>query len=114
MLGGLADRMSGAALRFYDLTPPGTPDGALLDQTELATLDFVTVELDAGQIRATCTEGLARRSGRASWAQCVDRDGHVLFDCPVGEQDSGAPLEMNTVDFKKGGPVKLRSFAVGY
>lgn len=114
MLDGLAARMNGASLRFYDLTPPGSPSAELTGQTLLATLDFVSVELDAGQVRATCNEGLAKRSGRAAWAQCVDRDGKVLFDCPVGESDSGAPVEMNTADFKKGGPVKLRSFAVGY
>ena len=114
MLGGLVERMQGASLRFFDLSPPGAPNAVLTDQQQLATLDFSAVALDAGQIVATCNEGLAKRSGRAAWAQCVAADGDVLFDCPIGEQDSGAAVEMNTVDFKKGGPVKLRSFAVGY
>ena len=114
MLDGLAARMKGASLRFYDQTPPGTASAELSGEQLLATLEFVSIELDAGQVRATCNEGLAKRSGRAAWAQCVDRDGKVLFDCVVGEKDSGAPVEMNTADFKKGGPVKLRSFAVGY
>lgn len=113
MLAALAERMSGGTLRFYDLTPPGTPDGKT-SAHKLAQLAFASVELDAGQIRATMGEALATRSGEVGWAQCVDAEGNVLFDCAVGDDHSGSPIEMNTRDLKKGGPVKLRSFSLGY
>ena len=113
MLAALVERIAGGSLRFFDLTPPATPDGKT-SAHKLAALDFASVELDAGQIRATMTEGLATRSGQVGWAQCVDAEGHVIFDCAVGDDASGSPIEMNTRDLKKGGPVKLRSFSLGY
>lgn len=113
MLAALVGRIAGGELRFFDQTPPGTPDGKTTAH-RLATLKFASVELDAGQVRATMNEGMAARSGEIGWAQCVDAEGAVLFDCAVGDEDSGSPIEMNTRALKKGGPVKLRSFSVGY
>jgi hypothetical protein len=114
MLCAVADLLTGGSLRLYDLDPPGSPAGPVTAQQHLATLEIETVEVDAGQIRAAMSEGLSLASGRASWARCLDRNGEVIFDDFVGEDGTGAGIELNTTALKKGGPVKLRSFTWGF
>lgn len=113
MLTAIAELLEGGSLRIYDLSPPSTPDAKLTSQAHLATLDFSEVLIGGrGGLTATFEDGLALASGRAAWAQCLDRQGKAVFDCIVGEDQSDCAIEMNTTDFRQGGPVVVRSFAL--
>ncbi len=58
-------------------------------------------------------EGLVGQSGRATWAR-ITNDGSAVFDCDVGELGSGAAIQLNTVELRKGGPLTFQLFGPKY
>lgn len=113
MLDALAGALRGGSMRFYDLTAPASPAAEVTVQQHLATLEFSAAKCDAGQVSAELRDGLAVGNGRAAWARVFDAAGQVVLDCDVGEAKDGAAVTMNTLEFRKGGPIVIRNFAVG-
>jgi hypothetical protein len=113
MLDALAGALKGGSMRFYDQTAPASPADAVTMQQHLASLEFSDARRHAGQVTAELRDGLAAGNGRASWARVFDAAGEVVLDCDVGEAKDGAAVTMNTVEFRQGGPIVIRNFAVG-
>lgn len=107
-------RFEGAELRIYDNAAPTSPNAPISEQRELAVLPFTEAALADGQMRATLdADRLAGNSGFATWARAYAKDGSPIGDCDVGEEGSGAAIELNTAGLRKGGPVVIRSFSLG-
>ena len=53
-------------------------------------------------------EASAIATEKATWARIMSGDGTVIYDVDVGTH--GASINMSSVDFEKGGPVKLMAF----
>ncbi len=112
MLGVLMRQLDGAELRIYGDARPTSPN-APPGTDPLATVAYSGAEMLSGQVRASLDQDLAVGSGDATWARACTKDGTAIFDCDVGEKDSGAAIELNTTGLRKGGPVMIRSFALG-
>lgn len=113
MLEAVRALLDGGELRLFDSSAPSTPN-APATGTHLATVPFVETRLDAGQVSGTLgTDKLAIASGNATWARAYAADGTVVLDCDVGDEHSGAGIELNTTGLRKGGPVVLHSFSLG-
>jgi hypothetical protein len=106
--------LEGGELRLFDSVPPSSPAAQPASQTHLATVRFVETRLDAGQVTGSLDPNqLAIASGDATWARAYAADGTPILDCDVGETDSGASIELNTVRVRKGGPIVLNRFTFG-
>jgi hypothetical protein len=113
VLGALANALEGGTIRLYDLDAPADADAAIVVQRHLATLQFTNPRMSEGQLRADVSDALALANGKAAWARLYDGAGVAIIDCDVGDEHSGAAIAMNTTAIRKGGPVVIRSFALG-
>lgn len=52
-------------------------------------------------------EGQVTTGGTIAWARIVDGDGAEHIRCPVGEEDSGAPIEVDVLVVRAGGFVRI-------
>jgi hypothetical protein len=113
MLEAMARALEGGSITIYDRSPPMSADEAPTDQRALADLEFDNAKFADHQLNAALRDGIAKGSGKATWARIFDRHKVAVLDCDVGEVDSGAAIEMNTADIRKGGPVLIDSFRAG-
>lgn len=118
---GIANKINAGAgpgaIRFYTGDQPMNADELLVDQTLLGTVSFSDPceESIRNGVLVFAEMAMAERAegtGQAGWARIEDSERNNVFDCDVGEEGSGATIEMNTVDIVKGGPIHFTSFSI--
>lgn len=102
------------AIELYTGTMPAKSEDRAKPSDLLATIKFdrpAFGQPSGGEIAAAFPTGdRAVNSGKCLWARVMDSRGAVVFDCDVGEEGSGAAIELNTIEVRKGGPVLIHAF----
>ena len=110
----VAALLNNGYLRFYDGTQPANADTAISSQVLLAELRFNATAAPAAAAgvatyNAITEDGSANATGTATWFRALKSDGTtVIFDGSVGT--SGANINMNSVSFISGAPVRVTAF----
>lgn len=112
----MADLLNDGYLRIYRGSQPESADVLITDQVMLAELRFndpafgpaIEGEILANPIIKAIS---AKAKGKASWFRCFMRDGVTpVMDGSAGVEDSGANLELKSVDIGVGMEVSVDSF----
>jgi hypothetical protein len=106
-------------IKFYSGLMPDHTWDELSNQTLLATLTFShpCAELPIGGVLdflpiADDPETLA--SGVVAWARIADGDGNTILDLDVTGPNEGGMIEINSTRIVRGGPFRLRDFAINF
>lgn len=97
-------------MRIYTGPRPalGEPLGDRLLLAEAKLPKPCTASLANGVLTfAPIARTLARHSGTAAWARLLDGAEHIVMDMDAGLADSGAELELQSVDLLAGGAVDI-------
>lgn len=116
-VGNLVDAARAAGtLSLYAGAMPGKPEDSIGEAKLLARMKFSRPGFgkpSAHSVTAVFETGeMALDNGRCAWARVEDGAGHAIIDVAVGDEESDAPMKINTVEIRKGGPVIIRSFTL--
>jgi hypothetical protein len=107
--------LNNGSLQIYSGTRPTSPDVAVTTQINLCSFTFSNPSgtVSSGIFSAaTFTAAIVKETGFASWARLLDLDGFVIADCSVGITNSGALVELSTVNLVKDIPLKILNFTL--
>ncbi len=98
------------SVSVYGGERPASPKSPVRAQPLLAKLKFNrNPRVGPDEAYGGFEESIVGQSGRATWARVMN-DGSAVLDCDIGEPGSGAAIELNTVDLRKGGPLTFQLF----
>ena len=97
----IAEDLSGGYLDFMAGDRPDSPDDSVSDDFRLSRNQFAAIAFGApknGVLKANqIAKSVAIKKGEPTWCRCLTKDGEIVMDGTVGEENANAITKVETL-----------------